>query len=93
MQTTYLIKLRNNASKEDFKDVTSVLKKNMAQIIFASPEKYWIIANLDQKLADMIRKKPIVEGIGGLSFKKRDVKVIRTLQQTPIYETHRNVNK
>lgn len=87
MQATYIIKLRNNASQEDFMNVTSVLKKNMAQILFASPEKYWIVANLDQKLAEMIGKKPIVEGMGGLSFTKRDVKVIRTLKQTPISET------
>ncbi len=87
MQATYIIKLRNNASQEDFMNVTSVLKKNMAQILFSSPEKYWIIANLDQKLAEIIGKKPIVEGLGGLSFSKRDVKVIRTLKKTSLSGT------
>lgn len=87
MPTTYIIKLKNNANREDFMKIISVLEKNRAQISFASQEKYWIIANLDQELADMIGKIPVVEGVGGLSFTKRDVKVIRTLKQTPISET------
>lgn len=87
MQATYIIKLRNNASQEDFMKITSFLKNNMAQILFSSTQKYWIVANLDQKLADMIRKMPLIEGVGGLTFTKRDVKVIRTLKQTPISGT------
>lgn len=87
MQATYIIKLRNNASQEDFMKIISVLKKNLAQISFASPEKYWIVANLDQKLADMIRNIPVVDVVGGLTFIKRDIKVIRTLKQTPISGT------
>jgi len=86
MQATYIIKLKNNARKEDFMNIITVLKQNMAQILFASPEKYWIVANLDQKLADMIGKISVVEGVGGLSFTMRDVKVIRNVKQTPISE-------
>ncbi len=87
MQATYLIKLRNNASQEDFMKIISVLKKNLAQISFASTQRCWIVANLDQKLADTIRKIPVVDVVGGLTFTKRDVKVIRTVKQTPISET------
>lgn len=87
MQATYIIKLRNNASQEDFMKITSFLKNNMAQILFASTQRYWIVANLDPKLAEMIGKTPIVERVGGLTFTKRDVKVIRTLKQTPISGT------
>lgn len=77
MQETYLIKLRDNFSKEDLRKVVSFLKKCMSQIIMFSLQDGWIVAAMDQEFAETIKKSSAIALVGGVTFRKRLVRVIR----------------
>lgn len=77
MQETYLIKLRDNFGEEDFMRVVSFLKKDKSQIVTASFQGGWIIAALAQGLAETIKRFPAVKMVAGVTFIKREVRVIR----------------
>jgi len=81
MQETYLIKLRDNSIYEDFAMVASFLKRNKAQIIMASSQRFWIVAILNQRLAEVVKRLPSIEIVGGVTFRKREVRVIRIQKQ------------
>jgi hypothetical protein len=75
MQKTYLIKLTDVCSREDFVKVAAFLQSNKAQIVMALRNCF--IAAIDQQLAEVIKKMRAVERIGEVTFRKREVKVIR----------------
>jgi len=77
VQEIYLVKLKADSSQEDFMRVVSFLKGNNAQIITASMQRFWILGTLNQSLAEVVRKMAVVEMIGGVTFRKREIKVIR----------------
>ena len=78
MQQTYLIKLRNDSTKEDFARVSELLKNQGVKALIASIQGFWFIAPLNQNLASEIKKMRKVELVGGVTLKKREIKKIRT---------------
>ncbi len=78
MQGTYLIKLRDDSNEADFMRVTGFLQSNKAQIIMASRHGNWFIVVANQQSADVIKKMHIVKCVGGVTFRKREVRIIRS---------------
>lgn len=77
MQETYLVKLKDDSTEKDFMMTTFFLKQGMSQIIMASVQKRWLIVALNRQIADSIKRLPFVKGVSGVTFRKRDIKVIR----------------
>jgi len=74
----HLIKLREGSTKEDFSRVAVFLETHGGQIVLASAQRCWFIAALNQNLADDLKKMRKVAIIGGVTLRKREIKIIRT---------------
>jgi hypothetical protein len=74
----HFIKLREGSTKEDFSRVAVFLETQGGQIVLASTQRCWFIATLNQNLADDLKKMRKVEMVGGVTLRKREIKIIRT---------------
>ena len=79
MGEQFLIRLTPGASSIHVSAIVSLLKSHKASMLMASARGPWLIATFDRSLVDMIRKLPVVQLVGGITFKGRETKVVRRL--------------
>ncbi|NWF55887.1 MAG: hypothetical protein HXY45_13945 [Syntrophaceae bacterium] len=77
MPEPYFLKLRSDSSKEDFARISSFLLMEKGKILLASPEKHWVLAVLEKKTAESLKGMRKVELVGGVTLRRREIKVIR----------------
>jgi hypothetical protein len=77
MPEPYFLKLRNDCSEEDFSRISSFLKMKKEKVLLASPAKNWFLAVLEKKTAEELKKMRKVELVGGITLRRREIKVIR----------------
>jgi hypothetical protein len=75
MQETFLVKLKDDANAKAMKRVVDFLRHNQAEIVLVL--RNCLIAAFDQQLADVIRGFSYIERVGGVTFTKREPKLIR----------------
>jgi hypothetical protein len=81
MQETFLVKLKDDINEKTITRVVDFLRDNQAEIVMVL--RNCLIASFDQQLADVIRGFSYIERVGGVTFTKRDPKLIRiTLKPT-----------
>ena len=81
MQETFLVKFKDDATEKTIMRVVNFLKDNRAEIVMVL--RNCLIASFDQQLADVIRQFSYIERVGGVTFTKRDPKIIRVALKPP----------
>jgi hypothetical protein len=77
MEQTYLIKLAAGEGAGLFHRIQDVLRDCGARIIAVGQDRAWMIAALDHQCSEKVRRIPGVDSVGGVTLKKREVKVFR----------------
>jgi len=75
MPETFLMKLKDDSSEKDLQRVMAFLQRRKAKIVMAVSKSFIVLT--DQQLAEVAKTIPAVERVGGVTVKRRKVKVLR----------------
>jgi predicted NUDIX family NTP pyrophosphohydrolase len=75
MAETFFIKLKEGTSRNDLQRVAAFLQRKNVTIVMNVSNCFIVAA--DQQLAELIRTLPVVERVGGVTVKRRKVKILR----------------